>query len=58
MKPRWPQESKVSCPLGGESISKASAATTGDRELELATNRGQATLGQQWEEGENIARNK
>lgn len=37
MKPRWPQGSRVSCPLGGESISKASAATKGDRELELAT---------------------
>lgn len=37
MKPRWPQGSRGSCPLGGESISKASAATKGDRELELAT---------------------
>lgn len=29
MKPRWPQRSRVSCLLVGESISKTSAATKG-----------------------------
>lgn len=32
----WPQGSRVSCPLVGENISKASAATKGVRELEIA----------------------
>lgn len=32
----WPQGSRVSCPLVGENISKASAATKGVRELETA----------------------